>query len=295
MPYHILKKIRLLHKGTSVYFPRYGIDLEDDKTWSYFKLYVKPFPEIRGEAMKLFDTDGTKRDSIEKSFDFETHTDCFYTDGTNTKEIRVLYLPTELVQAYAIDENMAIELVLNEVLYQWETDQIEKVAIYESKMVEGPKDITPKIDDEVDLNKLTAEITSNINQYETFLELMKKAQNLNLDINWVISAISLQLQEIAILKCASSNNIKLDKNNVKRVLGRDLKEETKKYLPFGDKYDLLSVEIEQKKQVKLPELLKDLRGMRTRVLHQGYNPVPEETEGIAKFSFGFLDKLKEIT
>jgi hypothetical protein len=295
MPYHIIKKVRLLRKGTSVYFPLFGIDLDDDKTWSYFKLYFKPFPEIRGKVMKLFDLDGTIIDNVEKSADFPTYTECSYTDGTNTQEIRVLHIPNELVQAYAIDENVAIELVLNEVLYQWETDQIEKVAIYESKMVEGPKDITPKIDDEVDLNKLTAEITSNINQYETFLELMKKAQNLNLDINWVISAISLQLQEIAILKCASSNNIKLNKNNVKRVLGRELKEETKEYLPFADKYDLLAVEIEQKKKVKMPKLTVDLRRMRTRVLHKGYNPVPEETEGIAKFSFGFLDKLKEIT
>lgn len=294
MPYHIIKKIRLLRKGSSVYVPVFGIDLEDDKTWSLFKLYVTPSPEINGEVIRLFDLDGKIIDTIKESYDFKTHTDCFYTDGTNTQETRVLYLPMELVRDYAIDENMAIELVLKEVVYELQPGKKSKEKIYK-KMIEGPKDLHPKIDNEMNIEKFTSEITTTTYQYKTFLELIKKAQNLNLDINWIISAISLQLQEIAILKCASSNNIKLDKNNVEQVLGRKIKEETKKYLSFGDQYDLLSYKIEQERQVKMPKLTKDLRKMRVRVLHEGYNPVPEVTDGIAKFSLGFLDKLKEIT
>ena len=294
MPYHIIKKIRLLRKGSSVYVPVFGIDLEDDKTWSLFKLYVTPSPEINGEVIRLFDLDGKIIDTIKESYDFKTHTDCFYTDGTNTQETRVLYLPMELVRDYAIDENMAIELVLKEVVYELQPGKKSKEKIYK-KMIEGPKDLHPKIDNEMNIEKFTSEITTTTYQYKTFLELIKKAQNLNLDINWMISAISLQLQEIAILKCASSNNIKLDKNNVEQVLGRKIKEETKKYLSFGDQYDLLSYKIEQERQVKMPKLTKDLRKMRVRVLHEGYNPVPEETDGIANFSLGFLDKLKEIT
>ncbi|MFA5364666.1 MAG: hypothetical protein WC325_05730 [Candidatus Bathyarchaeia archaeon] len=293
MPYHIIKKVKLLGKGSSVYLPLFAIDLEDDKTWGYFKLYRNPFPEIHGKVIKLLNIDGSCRDSVDMSFDFQTQTDCRYTDGINTKETRALYLPAKLVQAYGIDENLAIELVLEEVHYN-SFGQKEKLQIYESKMVEGPMDITP-IDNQIDINKLTTEITSNKNQSKMFLELIKKAQNLNLDINWIISAISLQLQEIAILKCASSNNIKLDKNNVEKVLGRRLKEQNIKYLSFGDQYDLLSYVLEQEKSVKMPKLTVDLRKMRVRVLHKGYNPVPEETDAIAKFSIGFLDKLKAIT
>lgn len=294
MPYHIIKKTKLLSKGSSVYPPFFGIDLEDDKTWGYFKLYVAPRPKIRGEVIRLFDLDGKRIDTIEKNFDFQTTTECFYTDGgTNTKETRVLFLPAELVRAYAIDENMAVELVLNEVVYDRQQGKKENVKIYE-KMIEGPKDIKPQIDDEMNMEKFTAVISTK-NQYSTFLEIIQKAQNLNLDINWIISAISLQLQEIAILKCAKSNSIKLDKNNAERVLGRKIKEETKKYLSFRDQYDLFSHEIEQKKPIKMPKLTGDLRRMRARVLHEGYNPVPEETDAIAEFSLGFLDKLKGIT
>jgi uncharacterized protein (TIGR02391 family) len=169
MPYHIIKKIKLLHKGSSVYLPLFGIDLEDDKTWSNFKLYFQPSPEISGEAVKLLDLDGNTRDSIKKPFEFPTYTTCFYTDGTNTVETRLLYMPPKLVQAYGIDENMAIELILNEVVYDWQTGKKEKVAIYESKMIEGPKDITPKNEEIVSATDKFIE-NKNINALRKLIE-----------------------------------------------------------------------------------------------------------------------------
>jgi hypothetical protein len=76
-------------------------------------------------------------------------------------------------------------------------------------------------------------------------------------------------------------------------LNRKLRE-VEPYLSFKDQYDLLSSEIERQKQIRLPQLTGDLRAMRVRVLHQGYNPEPEETQVIAKFSIDLLGKLKTI-
>jgi predicted nucleotide-binding protein len=164
MPYHIIKKIKMLYKGSSAYQPTFAVDLEDDKTWNLFKLYHDPSPEIRGIARKLIYLDGTIKDTIEKNFGFLTQTECHYTVEANTHETRQLLLPTELVQAYGIDENMAIELVLNEIVYysQQQVEPTHELAIYESKTVEGPKDVIPKDNDEINIEKLTLEHISNV-------------------------------------------------------------------------------------------------------------------------------------
>lgn len=294
MPYSIIKKIKLFRKGSSTYLPTFGIDLEDDKTWSYFKLYRKPPPNIRGEAVQLLGLDGIRKDTIEKTFDFKTDCKSYYGAGGETNEKRLLYLPSELVQAYGIDDNMAIELLLEKVVYHPDTPMKQELEIYASKLVKGPMDVTPKDDNQMDIKKFTEEYPSTANQWNILLKLMKKAQPLNLDINWMLSAISLQLQEIAILKCASNLNIKLDKKSVRQILQREIKEATTKYLPFRDQYDAFSLIVEQEKKVKMPKLARGFRDMRTEVLHRGYNPLPEETDAITTFTLGFLDKLKEI-
>jgi hypothetical protein len=152
MPYHIIKKIKLLQKGSSTYLPLFGVDLEDDKTWSLFKLYRTPSPEINGEVVRLLDLDGVPIDNINKSFEFPTFTTCHYTNGANTVKTRLLHMPQQLVQAYGINENMAIELILKEVVYDLQVGEKEKVAIYD-KMIEGPKDILPKTNDEIDIKR----------------------------------------------------------------------------------------------------------------------------------------------
>ena len=294
MPYHIIKKIKLLRKGSSTYLPIFGVDLEDDKTWGYFKLYRKPPPNIRGEAVQLLGLDGIRRDTIKKTFDFETDCHSYYDGVGGTSETRLLYIPSELVQAYGIDDNMAIELRLQKVVYYPDDPKKQELEIYASKLVEGPMDVIPKDDNEIDMKKFTEEYPSTANQWNILLELMKKAQHLNLDINWMLSAISLQLQEIAILKCASKLSIELDKKSVEQILQRDIKEQTTKYLSFRDQYDAFSFRIEQERKIRMPKLTIKLREMRVEVLHKAYNPLPEETDVITKFTLDFLDKLKEI-
>lgn len=146
MPYSIIKKIKLLDKGSSTYPPTFGVDLEDEKTWGYFKLYRSPLPNIRGEAIRLLDLNGNRKDIIRKTFDFKINCESHYVNGgTTTHETRLLYLPLELVQAYGMDENMAIELLLHEIIYYPQTANEKKLAIYE-KLVEGPRDAKPRDD-----------------------------------------------------------------------------------------------------------------------------------------------------
>jgi hypothetical protein len=296
MPYDIIKRIKLLRKPTSSYLPIYGIDLEDDKTWGYYKLYRSPAPSIRGEAVRLLGLDGTRKDDIRKTFDFMTECHSSYIDGGGTSETRLLYIPSELAQEYGIDDNMAIELLLKKVVYYLGGNQKQELEIYPSKLAKGPMDVKPKDDNEIDIKKFTQEYPSTANQWNVLLELMKRAQHLGLGINWMLSAISLQLQEIAIFKCAKKLNIKLDKKSVEQLLNREIKEETTKYLHFRDQYDAFSLWIEKEKNIEMPKLtIGLLREMRAEVVHRGYNPQPEETNAITKFTEGFLDKLKEVT
>jgi uncharacterized protein (TIGR02391 family) len=153
MPYHIIKKIKTAGKGSSTYLPTFYIDLEDDKTWSLFKLYRQPAPILRGNVVRLASPDGTNIDKIDKPFEFLTATTSNYGIANDTIEKRMLYMPTKLIQAFCIEENMAIELVLTEVIYDFKTNCERAVEIF-SKVVEGPKDITineniPKISDDV--------------------------------------------------------------------------------------------------------------------------------------------------
>ena len=195
MPYHIIKKIRLFQKGTSVYNPLFGIDLEDDKTWRNFKLYFKPYPEISAEVVKLLDLDGNTKDVIKKSFEFPTYTTCYYTDGTNTVETRFLYMPLKLVQAYGIDENMAIELILNEVVYDWQTGEKERVAIYESRLIEGPKDIMPKDEETVSTSATFIEKDENVSTLRKLIQEGKLLRDKSPKLGDIISFSDNTLRE----------------------------------------------------------------------------------------------------
>jgi uncharacterized protein (TIGR02391 family) len=172
MPYHIIKKIKMLHKGTSTYYPTFGIDLDDDKTWNYFKLFRKPEPDIRGKVVRLLNLDGTTRDPVNRNFNFPTQTQCYYTDGTNTQETRILYMPTALVQSYGIDQNMAIELILNEVVYNPNTDEERIQPIYDGKRADGPKDLVPTSSDGQNTSELVEDNISNTNSARLFEQIV---------------------------------------------------------------------------------------------------------------------------
>ena len=119
------------------------------------------------------------------------------------------------------------------------------------------------------------------------LGLIESASFLELDINWSQATCALQLQEVAVTLVAEKKKIKLDKTNVERILNKKITGE----LSFNDRYRAFSKQVKTSFKIDMPRLTTHLRKMRTEVLHQGYNPTPEETESITSFTIGLLKKL----
>jgi len=119
------------------------------------------------------------------------------------------------------------------------------------------------------------------------IDLMGVASFLGLDTNWSQATCALQLQEVAVTLVAEKKKIKLDKTNVERILNKKIEGE----LSFNDRYRAFSRQVKASFKIEMPRLTTHLRKMRTEVLHQGYNPTPEETEPITNFTIGLLKKL----
>lgn len=124
---------------------------------------------------------------------------------------------------------------------------------------------------------------------EPTMYLMEAASFLGLDTNWSLATCALQLQEVAIVLVAKSSNITLNKSNVERILNKKVQT-----LSFNDRYEAFSRQVETSFGIEMPILTKHLRKMRTKVLHEGYNPKPEETDSIVGFTIGLLQKLSVI-
>lgn len=117
--------------------------------------------------------------------------------------------------------------------------------------------------------------------------LIESASFLGLDTNWSLATCALQLQEVAVTLVAEKRNIILDKTNVEKILDKKIEGE----LSFNDRYRAFSKQVKASFKIDMPRLATHLRRMRTEVLHQGYNPTPEETESITSFTIGLLKKL----
>ena len=125
---------------------------------------------------------------------------------------------------------------------------------------------------------------------EPTISLMDSASFLGLNANWSLATCALQLQEVAVTLVAKRKKIKLDKANVERLLNRKIEEPS-----FNHRYEAFSRQVKDSFNVEMPILTTHLRKMRTKVLHEGYNPKPEETEPIVSFTIGLLKKLKDIS
>lgn len=125
---------------------------------------------------------------------------------------------------------------------------------------------------------------------EVITDLMDSASFLKLDINWSSATCALQLQEVAMTLTAKKKNIKLDKASVEKLLNKKIED-----FSFNDQYEAFSKQVKVLCNVDMPLLTTDLRQMRRRVLHQGYNPTREETDSIMNFTIGLLRKFEDIS
>jgi len=127
-------------------------------------------------------------------------------------------------------------------------------------------------------------------EHEPYIDLVKSVSFLGLDKNWFSATCALQLQEVAITLVAKQKNIKLDKKHVERILNKKID-----YFSFNDQYEAFSREIKHLYDVDMPFLTTQFRKIRVKILHEGYNPEPEEKDSIVSFTLGLLQKLKDIS
>jgi hypothetical protein len=125
---------------------------------------------------------------------------------------------------------------------------------------------------------------------EPTIDLMDSASFLGLNSNWSLATCALQLQEVAVPLLAKRKNIRLDKTSVEALLNKKVQ-----VLSFNDQYEAFSEQVKTSFNVEMPILTTHLRKMRTKVLHEGYNPKPEETESIVNFTIGLLQRLRGIS
>jgi len=131
--------------------------------------------------------------------------------------------------------------------------------------------------------------TRKIETPEPTADLMDVCSFLGLDTNWSVATCALQLQEVATILVAERNGIRLDKPNIEKILGKKIKD-----FSFNYQYEAFSKEVKRLFKVEMPILTMHLRKMRVAVLHDGYNPKPEEKDSIVQFTVGLLKKLSSI-
>ena len=127
-------------------------------------------------------------------------------------------------------------------------------------------------------------------EVKSLVGLIESATFLGLNTNWSSATCALQLQEVAITLVAKRKNIKLNKANAEKILSKKIED-----LSFNDRYEAFSKQVKASFNVEMPILATHLRKMRTKVLHEGYNPKPEETDSIVRFTVGLLKKLEDIS
>lgn len=144
-----------------------------------------------------------------------------------------------------------------------------------------------KIEDYKKLQSLIERLRLEHSSVDSMLSLAESCEFLELDFNWILSAIALQLQEVGMTLVARKLGIKLDRPNVSKILGKRLE----KGVSFKDRYKAFCREIKRQKDTTLSQLPTDLREMRTRVLHEGVSPRASEAKLITNFTCTFLDDL----
>lgn len=126
---------------------------------------------------------------------------------------------------------------------------------------------------------------------EPTADLMESATFLGLGADWSVAVSALQLQEVAITLVAKRTGISLDKKNVETILKMQIQS---KDFSFNHQYEAFGKEVKRLFAVDMPILLPQLRRMRVNVLHEGYNPEPEEKDSLVSFTTGLLRKLEDI-
>lgn len=101
-------------------------------------------------------------------------------------------------------------------------------------------------------------------------DLINSAKFLGLDANWFLATCALQLQETMVERLAKEQGISLKRDNLKKILERDVESKSSDYIPFKEKYLGFSKKMKTY-GITMPNLTLALRKPRSDILHGGYN------------------------
>ena len=124
------------------------------------------------------DANGCTRKAINKTFDFSVkQLQASYTVNGRVVEKRILILPKELVNSYALTQSEVIELILHKIIRGFETEEI-----FPEVLKTGPIDIKSKEDNSNNGGQCMTEFTYEIPNEEKFLQavlvmIRKKGNN----------------------------------------------------------------------------------------------------------------------
>jgi hypothetical protein len=231
---------------------------------------------------------------LEELEEFHEYMKRFYSEiiRTTTKTISTREFKEKAIKGYEIWKNK-IEPILHKEIEESVLKNLNHLfeTLYKevNRRVALVSQIKALIDqiNEIFLKKVIVPLSDrNATNHES---LMSSASFLNLDNNWFSATCSLQLQEVAITLIAKREKIKLDKTNVEKLLEKRIQENS-----FNTQYEAFSEYVKKLYDIEMPILTTHLRKMRVKVLHEGYNPKPEETESIARFTKGLLQRLNSI-
>ena len=123
---------------------------------------------------------------------------------------------------------------------------------------------------------------SNMAPYCSFLGISQ---------NWMTSTYALQLQEVSITMVAKKKGIALDRENVEKILNKEIKE---KDFSFSHQYEAFANEAKRLYDIDIPFMAIWLRKMRQAVLHEGHNPTEQEKDLAISATVCLLKELKKV-
>jgi hypothetical protein len=122
-------------------------------------------------------------------------------------------------------------------------------------------------------------------------DLVKFTEFLGIGRTWMSATYALQLQEVSITMVAQKKGISLERENVKRILNRKIKD---KEWSFDLQYQAFTKEVKRLYDIEISSLPRFLRKMRQAVLHEGYTPKEDEKELIISVTIALLKELKKV-
>jgi hypothetical protein len=137
---------------------------------------------------------------------------------------------------------------------------------------------------------MISKILPAISEREPDEDLLKSSEYLGLNQNWFSATCALQLQEVSIKLVADKIELDLGQPSVEKILGKKFEP---KDFGFNQRYEGFGKEVKKLFRIDMPFLATQFRKMRQKVLHEGYNPEPEERDSLVSFTIGLTKKKLE--